>query len=84
MKLNFLDWAIIAAYFAFNLGIGIYYARRARGSTTEFFLSGRDVPWWLAAGTSMVATTFAADTPLVVTGLCCRKWHCWQRGGILS
>lgn len=68
MKLNLLDWLVIAAYFLFNLGIGIYYARRARGSTTEFFLSGRDVPWWLA-GTSMVATTFAADTPLVVTGL---------------
>jgi len=68
VKLNLLDWIIIAAYFAFNLLIGIYYSRRARGSTSEFFLSGRDVPWWLA-GTSMVATTFAADTPLVVTGL---------------
>ncbi|MFL6212782.1 MAG: sodium:solute symporter family protein [Blastocatellia bacterium] len=68
MELNLLDWLVIAAYFLFNLGIGIYYARRARGSTTEFFLSGRDVPWWLA-GTSMVATTFAADTPLLVTGL---------------
>ncbi|HKX33388.1 MAG TPA: sodium:proline symporter, partial [Blastocatellia bacterium] len=68
MKLTFLDWAIIALYFLFNLGIGIYYARRARGSTDEFFLSSRDVPWWLA-GTSMVATTFAADTPLAVTGL---------------
>ena len=68
MNLTLLDWAVIAAYFLFNLGIGLYYARRARGSTTEFFLSGRDVPWWLA-GTSMVATTFAADTPLVVTGL---------------
>ncbi len=68
MTLNLLDWIVIATYFAFNLGIGIYYMRRARGSTSEFFLSGRDVPWWLA-GTSMVATTFAADTPLVVTGL---------------
>ena len=68
MGLTFLDWAVIAAYFLFNLGIGLYYAKRAKGSTTEFFLSGRDVPWWLA-GTSMVATTFAADTPLVVTGL---------------
>src|SRR6476619_4816271 len=68
MKLTILDWSVIACYFLFNLGIGLYYARRARGSTSEFFLSGRDVPWWLA-GTSMVATTFAADTPLVVTGL---------------
>lgn len=68
MTLTLLDWAVIAAYFLFNLGIGLYYARRARGNTTEFFLSGRNVPWWLA-GTSMVATTFAADTPLAVTGL---------------
>jgi len=68
MKLSLLDWSVIAAYFLFNLGIGLYYARRASGSTSEFFLSGRNVPWWLA-GTSMVATTFAADTPLVVTGL---------------
>ncbi|MFY9554879.1 MAG: sodium:solute symporter family protein [Blastocatellia bacterium] len=82
MKLSPLDWAVIAAYFLFNLGIGIYYARRARGSTTEFFLSGRDVPWWLA-GTSMVATTFAADTPLAVTGFVAKNgiagnWLWWN------
>src|ERR1700754_51833 len=68
MNLTPLDWSIIALYFLFNLGIGLYYARHARGSTSEFLLSGRDAPWWLA-GTSMVATTFAADTPLLVTGL---------------
>ena len=68
MVLTVRDWLVIGGYFALNLAIGLYYARRARGSTTEFFLSGRSVPWWLA-GTSMVATTFAADTPLVVTGL---------------
>jgi Na+/proline symporter len=68
MNLTLLDWTVIACYFLFNLGIGLYYARKATGSTSEFFLSGRNVPWWLA-GTSMVATTFAADTPLVVTGL---------------
>ena len=68
MTLSILDWSVIAAYFLFNFGIAIYYARRARGSTTEFFLSGRDVPWWLA-GTSMVATNFAADTPPAGTGL---------------
>lgn len=82
MKLSLLDWSVIAAYFLFNLGIGIYYARRARGSTTEFFLSGRDVPWWLA-GTSMVATTFAADTPLAVTGFVAKNgiagnWLWWN------
>ncbi|HEX2474755.1 MAG TPA: hypothetical protein VHK01_08420, partial [Lacipirellulaceae bacterium] len=68
MTLTPLDWTIIALYFLVNLAIGLYYARRARQSTSDFFLSGRDVPWWLA-GTSMVATTFAADTPLAVTGM---------------
>jgi len=82
VRLSLLDWSVIAAYFLFNLGIGIYYARRARGSTTEFFLSGRDVPWWLA-GTSMVATTFAADTPLAVTGFVAKNgiagnWLWWN------
>jgi Na+/proline symporter len=63
-----LDWLVIAAYFAVNLAIGFFYMRRASGDIGEFFLSGRNVSWWLA-GTSMVATTFGADTPLVVTGL---------------
>jgi SSS family solute:Na+ symporter len=82
MSLTLLDWTVIAAYFLFNLGIGLYYSRRARGSTSEFFLSGRDVPWWLA-GTSMVATTFAADTPLAVTGFVAKNgiagnWLWWN------
>jgi Na+/proline symporter len=82
VRLSLLDWSVIAAYFLFNLGIGIYYARRARGNTTEFFLSGRNVPWWLA-GTSMVATTFAADTPLAVTGFVAKNgiagnWIWWN------
>src|SRR5256714_4955192 len=82
MRLSLLDWTVIAAYFLFNLSIGLYYARKATGSTSEFFLSGRNVPWWLA-GTSMVATTFAADTPLVVTGLVARNgiagnWLWWN------
>ncbi len=82
MTLTILDWSVIAAYFLLNLAIGLYYARRARGSTIDFFLSGRNVPWWLA-GTSMVATTFAADTPLVVTGIVSRygiagNWLWWS------
>src|SRR4030095_432589 len=82
MTLPLTDWLVIAAYFALNLAIGLYYARRARGSTDEFFLSGRDVPWWLA-GTSMVATTFAAAAPLVVTGMVARNgiagnWLWWN------
>src|SRR3954447_22268424 len=83
MNLTILDWSVIAFYFLFNLGIGLYYARRARGSTSEFFVSGRNVSWWLA-GTSMVATTFAADTPLLVTGLVAKNgisgnWLWWSQ-----
>src|SRR5512139_348856 len=68
MKLTLLDWSVIAAYFAVNLLIGLCYRKRATGSTEDYFVSGRNVSWWLA-GTSMVATTFAADTPLAVTGI---------------
>src|SRR5271157_2680140 len=68
MKLTIGDWLVIAAYFLFNLLIGLYYRKKASGSTEDFFVSGREVSWWLA-GTSMVATTFAADTPLAVCGL---------------
>src|SRR6202166_2968521 len=67
MTLTGVDWTVVAAFFAINLGIGLYYAPRGGKSLSEFFLSGRSVPWWLA-GISMVATTFAADTPLAVTG----------------
>ncbi|HEY7913207.1 MAG TPA: sodium:proline symporter, partial [Blastocatellia bacterium] len=90
MKLAAIDWVIIAAYFALSLAIGLYYARRAGRSTEEFFLSDRSMPWWLA-GTSMVATTFAADTPLVVTGLVAQNgvagnWLWWNMvaSGILT
>ena len=82
MRLTVLDWSIVAAYFAFNLAVGFYYKSRAGKSTGEFFLGGRNVPWWLA-GTSMVATTFAADTPLAVTGMVARNgiagnWLWWN------
>ena len=68
MQLTLLDWLAIAAYFLANILIGLYYRSRATGSTEDYFVSGRNVSWWLA-GTSMVATTFAADTPLAVTGM---------------
>jgi solute:Na+ symporter, SSS family len=68
MKLAPADWLVIAIYFAVNLAIGLHYYRRASANVGEYFISGRHAPWWLA-GTSMVATTFAADTPLVVTGI---------------
>src|SRR3954462_6259625 len=67
MALNAIDWAIVAAYFLLSVGIGLYFTKRGGESLSEYFLSGRQVTWWLA-GASMVATTFAADTPLVVTG----------------
>ncbi|HEX9607148.1 MAG TPA: sodium:solute symporter family protein [Gemmatimonadaceae bacterium] len=68
MALTAIDWAIVAAYFLLSIGIGLYFTKRGGESLSEYFLSGRQVTWWLA-GASMVATTFAADTPLVVTGL---------------
>jgi Na+/proline symporter len=68
MHLTVLDWSVIAGYFLINLLIGLWYRRKATESTEEFFVGGRQVSWWLA-GTSMVATTFAADTPLAVTGM---------------
>ena len=82
VKLVTIDWLIIAAYFALSLIIGLYYARRAGKSTEEYFLSDRSMPWWLA-GTSMVATTFAADTPLAVTEMVARNgvagnWLWWS------
>jgi solute:Na+ symporter, SSS family len=82
MRLTLADWSVVALYFLFNIAVGFYYKSRASRDTAEFFLSGRKVPWWLA-GTSMVATTFAADTPLVVTGLVARNgiagnWLWWN------
>ena len=68
MNLTAIDWAIVAAYFILSAGIGFAFTKRGGESLSEYFISGRQVPWWLA-GASMVATTFAADTPLVVTGL---------------
>ncbi len=63
-----LDWLIVGGYLVLSLGLALYFYRRAGRSTGDFFLSGRNLPWWVA-GTSMVATTFAADTPLAVTEL---------------
>ena len=68
MNLTAIDWAIVVAYFALSTGIGLFFTKKGGESIEEYFLSGRKVSWWLA-GASMVATTFAADTPLVVTGL---------------
>jgi Na+/proline symporter len=84
------DWLIVAGYMLLSLFVGLYLARRASSSLSEFFLSGRNLPWWLA-GTSMVATTFSSDTPLYVTGLVRRagiyenwQWWCFILSGMLA
>jgi SSS family solute:Na+ symporter len=90
VRLTPVDWSVVALYFLFNLVIGFYYKSRAGSSINEFFLSGRNVPWWLA-GTSMVATTFAADTPLAVTGMVAVGgiagnwlWWCFVASGMMT
>jgi Na+/proline symporter len=82
MKLSIADWLVIAGYLVFTLVQGLYFRRRSSGSTADYFVSGRRAAWWLI-GTSMVATTFGADTPLVVTGLVYRNgiagnWLWWS------
>ena len=68
MQLNNIDWLIIASFFVFSLLIGIIVSQKSGKNITEFFLSGRKMPWWLL-GISMVATTFSADTPNLVTDI---------------
>ena len=68
MALTTIDWALLVLTLAAPIAVGIAHGRRAGRNLSQFFLSGRNLPWWLA-GTSMVATTFAADTPLAVTGI---------------
>ena len=82
MNISPIDWAIVVGYIIFALGLGIYFSKRAGKNINEFFVSGRNLPWWLA-GTSMVATTFAADTPLAVTKLVVNdgiagNWFWWN------
>jgi Na+/proline symporter len=85
-----LDWSLVIGYFIISFGIAIYFYRRASKDTSEFFLSGRQMPWWLA-GTSMVATTFAADTPLLIAEIVAQNgiagnWIWWNFafGGMLT
>jgi SSS family solute:Na+ symporter len=90
MTLHWIDWAVIIAYLIFSLAIGFYYAKQAGKNTENYFLGGRKLSWFMA-GTSMVATTFAADTPLLVTELVVQhgisgNWLWWNAviGGILT
>jgi solute:Na+ symporter, SSS family len=82
MNLSTLDIIIILVYFIFVLIIGLLFSKKAGQSIKDYFVSGRSLPWWLA-GTSMVATTFAADTPLAITGLVAKhgvagNWLWWN------
>ena len=88
--MDFLDYVIVILYFLFSVSIALIYSKRAGKSTNDFFLSGRNLPWYLA-GISMVATTFAADTPLAVTELVANNgisgnWLWWNFafGGMLT
>jgi len=68
MQLSILDWSIVAAALAITLAIGFWVSKRASADGASYFLAGRNMPWWLLGG-SMVATTFAADTPNLVTNI---------------
>ena len=68
MELSFIDWVIIFSFFAIFIAIGILFTKRSGKNSKEYFLSGRNMPWWLL-GTSMVATTFSADTPNLVANI---------------
>lgn len=82
MHLPLIDWLIIIGYLIFSVGVGVYFSRRALKSVDEFFVSGRALPWWLA-GMSMIASAFAIDTPLGITGLVAKDgipgvWYAWS------
>ncbi len=88
--LTLLDWSIIIGFLLLSLGIGLYYRKNAGKSISDFFLGGRKLPWYIA-GLSMVATTFAADTPLAVSELVsqggiAKNWLWWSFifGGALT
>lgn len=89
-QLQWLDYVVVLLFFLIVFGIAAYYSRQAGKGTKEFFLSARNLPWYIA-GTAMVATTFAADTPLAVTELVARNgiagnWLWWNLaiGGMLT
>ena len=86
MKISIIDIGIVISYVLFAIGLAAYYSKRASKNINEYFVSGRNLPWWVA-GTSMVATTFAADTPLAITGIIAKdgisgNWLWWN--GVLS
>ncbi len=90
MHLQLLDFVVVIIFFLVIFGVAVYYSKKAGKDTNSFFLSGRNMPWYVA-GTAMVATTFAADTPLAVTELVAKNgiagnWLWWNMaiGGMLT
>ncbi len=86
VPLNSVDWLVIILFLMVSMIIGLYYSKQAGGSLVEYFVAGRKMTWWLA-GTSIVATSFASDTPLVIAGWMRtigleRNWFWW--GGIMG
>jgi SSS family solute:Na+ symporter len=80
--MHLLDWIIVAGYVVVSLLVGVALTRKASANLQEFYLAGRSLPWWVA-GTSLVATSFSADTPLFVAGLVRREgvfgnWFWWS------
>ncbi|PIU41701.1 MAG: sodium:proline symporter [Candidatus Omnitrophica bacterium CG07_land_8_20_14_0_80_42_15] len=89
MTLSGLDWGIIILYMLISIGIGLYFTKTGSKGILEYFVAGREVNWWLA-GTSIVATSFAADTPLAIAAIVRTKglqgnWYWWSgvMGGVL-
>ncbi|MEL7476820.1 MAG: sodium:proline symporter, partial [Cyanobacteria bacterium J06555_12] len=77
-----IDWIVVLVYLVGTMGIGVALSKRASGSMSDFFLSGRSLGWWLA-GTSMAATTFSIDTPLYIAGVVGERgiagnWEWWS------
>ncbi len=78
-----IDWLIIIGYVALVTAVGFLFVKKASGSVADFFVAGRNLPWWIA-GTSLIATSFAADTPLAITGIVAEhgiagNWLWWNQ-----
>ncbi|MSP15092.1 MAG: hypothetical protein EXR73_00525 [Myxococcales bacterium] len=90
LDMQALDWWVVVVFLVVSLGVGVWFTRRSGKSLADYFVSGRDLPWW-ALGTSMIATSFASDTPLIVTGFVltagtAQNWTWWNFlvGGTLT
>jgi Na+/proline symporter len=80
--MSLIDWMVVVVFIGCVLGVGLWFARRASSSLDAYFVANRSIPWWLA-GTSMLATSFASDTPLHTTraireGGLAAAWFYWN------